>query len=159
MISMLCYAVLMRVFFFFFFKQKTAYEMRISDWSSDVCSSDLLFVEQCGCQRIGDLVFHDLWRLAGIIGVDDDLCVGEVRNCIERNLADGHDAGSGQKSTGKQNKKAIACRPTDQGGDHFVTSTFPLPRSEEHTSELQSLMRISYAVFCLKTTQTTEQQH
>src|SRR3546814_9863788 len=31
-----------RGFFFFFFKQKTAYEMRISDWSSDVCSSDLL---------------------------------------------------------------------------------------------------------------------
>src|SRR3546814_3326151 len=30
------------LFFFFFFKQKTAYEMRISDWSSDVCSSDLL---------------------------------------------------------------------------------------------------------------------
>src|SRR3546814_3993087 len=30
------------VFMFFFFKQKTAYEMRISDWSSDVCSSDLL---------------------------------------------------------------------------------------------------------------------
>src|SRR3546814_6673419 len=29
-------------FYFFFFKQKTAYEMRISDWSSDVCSSDLL---------------------------------------------------------------------------------------------------------------------
>src|SRR3546814_10030190 len=34
--------VLIRVFYFFFFKQKTAYEMRISDWSSDVCSSDLL---------------------------------------------------------------------------------------------------------------------
>src|SRR3546814_5950643 len=31
--------------FFFFFKQKTAYEMRISDWSSDVCSSDLAAVE------------------------------------------------------------------------------------------------------------------
>src|SRR3546814_13135691 len=31
------------MFFFFFFKQKTAYEMRISDWSSDVCSSDLGF--------------------------------------------------------------------------------------------------------------------
>src|SRR3546814_13201420 len=31
----------MGVFLFFFFKQKTAYEMRISDWSSDVCSSDL----------------------------------------------------------------------------------------------------------------------
>src|SRR3546814_9244058 len=33
---------------FFFFKQKTAYEMRISDWSSDVCSSDLA---RCGCPR------------------------------------------------------------------------------------------------------------
>src|SRR3546814_12530155 len=32
------------MFFFFFFKQKTAYEMRISDWSSDVCSSDLIFL-------------------------------------------------------------------------------------------------------------------
>src|SRR3546814_10236905 len=32
------------MFIFFFFKQKTAYEMRISDWSSDVCSSDLLRV-------------------------------------------------------------------------------------------------------------------
>src|SRR3546814_6565813 len=35
-------AVLFMFVFFFFFKQKTAYEMRISDWSSDVCSSDLL---------------------------------------------------------------------------------------------------------------------
>src|SRR3546814_6762007 len=34
--------------FFFFFKQKTAYEMRISDWSSDVCSSDLLEFERGG---------------------------------------------------------------------------------------------------------------
>src|SRR3546814_1112091 len=38
----------MFVWCFFFFKQKTAYEMRISDWSSDVCSSDLSF---CGLQR------------------------------------------------------------------------------------------------------------
>src|SRR3546814_8558006 len=37
--------------FFFFFKQKTAYEMRISDWSSDVCSSDLIF--QAACERLG----------------------------------------------------------------------------------------------------------
>src|SRR3546814_7549569 len=38
----MCIFKLNLVFFFFFFKQKTAYEMRISDWSSDVCSSDLL---------------------------------------------------------------------------------------------------------------------
>src|SRR3546814_3816367 len=35
--------VILDMFIIFFFKQKTAYEMRISDWSSDVCSSDLLF--------------------------------------------------------------------------------------------------------------------
>src|SRR3546814_2062293 len=44
--------------YFFFFKQKTAYEMRISDWSSDVCSSDLAFHR---------LVF-DLDQLGGILG-------------------------------------------------------------------------------------------
>src|SRR3546814_5201508 len=37
----LCIMVILFLVFFFFFKQKTAYEMRISDWSSDVCSSDL----------------------------------------------------------------------------------------------------------------------
>src|SRR3546814_7788849 len=43
--------------FFFFFKQKTAYEMRISDWSSDVCSSDLGAVKGVGrgaCEAIAD---------------------------------------------------------------------------------------------------------
>src|SRR3546814_4519760 len=43
----------MVLFWFFVFKQKTAYEMRISDWSSDVCSSDLLFP-----QFRGGVLFH-----------------------------------------------------------------------------------------------------
>src|SRR3546814_6696880 len=43
-----CYSVV-----FFFFKQKTAYEMRISDWSSDVCSSDLSHVLRCEKDRKG----------------------------------------------------------------------------------------------------------
>src|SRR3546814_12716485 len=42
---MVVVAVVMCVLAFFFFKQKTAYEMRISDWSSDVCSSDLAVVQ------------------------------------------------------------------------------------------------------------------
>src|SRR3546814_4559993 len=41
---------------FFFFKQKTAYEMRISDWSSDVCSSDLLGWETASRPRHAELV-------------------------------------------------------------------------------------------------------
>src|SRR3546814_7436523 len=51
---------------FFFFKQKTAYEMRISDWSSDVCSSDLidlaqfrLWYEQAGTPHVRALLSHD----------------------------------------------------------------------------------------------------
>src|SRR3546814_1967403 len=40
--SWYCFIYVFSLLFFFFFKQKTAYEMRISDWSSDVCSSDLI---------------------------------------------------------------------------------------------------------------------
>src|SRR3546814_8414682 len=54
---MICFR-LCCMFMFFFFKQKTAYEMRISDWSSDVCSSDL--VCQLGIQRSGTgFIRHD----------------------------------------------------------------------------------------------------
>src|SRR3546814_2328966 len=49
MCSGLCDCGVMLVFFFFF-KQKTAYEMRISDWSSDVCSSDLVGNEAAGVE-------------------------------------------------------------------------------------------------------------
>src|SRR3546814_3951737 len=46
--------MLYSVVFFFFFKQKTAYEMRISDWSSDVCSSDLVdILEHAGTDETG----------------------------------------------------------------------------------------------------------
>src|SRR3546814_1518727 len=48
---LLCLIVL--VLFVFFFKQKTAYEMRISDWSSDVCSSDLRRGSPSRCRRYG----------------------------------------------------------------------------------------------------------
>src|SRR3546814_7046987 len=52
-----CFCVF--VLYFFFFKQKTAYEMRISDWSSDVCSSDLLALRNpdfTTAQRIGQAI-------------------------------------------------------------------------------------------------------
>src|SRR3546814_5308022 len=68
---------------FFFFKQKTAYEMRISDWSSDVCSSDLRFVDvepdlvrirsitfQCERHGIFDFGVHLLFDLREI-GIGD----------------------------------------------------------------------------------------
>src|SRR3546814_4979074 len=99
---------------FFFFKQKTAYEMRISDWSSDVCSSDLACPSMAGapneqipaireCEAQAFYVSNAYRRLQTLFDVSiEDQMIGGVR------------------------------------------------RSEEHTSELQSLMRTSYAVFCLK---------
>src|SRR3546814_4089279 len=55
--------------FFFFFKQKTAYEMRISDWSSDVCSSDLLRVSLGVLKDVGNesdaLELEELIAIAG----------------------------------------------------------------------------------------------
>src|SRR3546814_5881439 len=55
--------------FVFFFKQKTAYEMRISDWSSDVCSSDLIGVRRVGAfneQGVLDRIQAGFQRIIGI---------------------------------------------------------------------------------------------
>src|SRR3546814_3240549 len=87
--SILCCILFSFVVFFcfFFFKQKTAYEMRISDWSSDVCSSDLL--QQCRLQphrtRIPHLGFlHQVARQG--IGRSEERRVGKecVSTCRSR---------------------------------------------------------------------------
>src|SRR3546814_8172186 len=75
--------------YFFFFKQKTAYEMRISDWSSDVCSSDLLACEPAALARIvrrerlaaGDDPAQSRWHLqSGPFG-ESDLTSLPERDC------------------------------------------------------------------------------
>src|SRR3546814_5838284 len=63
MLSVLCYFCL-----FFFFKQKTAYEMRISDWSSDVCSSDLSFEKRLGTTEVDILLYGTLSNLPKLFG-------------------------------------------------------------------------------------------
>src|SRR3546814_9681342 len=113
----------MRVCVFFFFKQKTAYEMRISDWSSDVCSSDL------GADFLRSEIQHD------IAGQMQHVSAGEIHEhqaClrVEPEVAERVEV---QVAGEVRNGQPVAA-----------------DRSEEHTSELQSLMRISYAVFCLK---------
>src|SRR3546814_1757380 len=93
---------------FFFFNQKTAYEMRISDWSSDVCSSDL-----------------------------------PCPPATPASTPPTRSAWSTPPSTGPP--------PTPGAPTSNPPAGSPTPpRSEEHTSELQSLMRSSYDVFCLK---------
>src|SRR3546814_1027004 len=131
--------------FFFFFKQKTAYEMRISDWSSDVCSSDLpISADVAGVadrqtvhvrratQRFDDFKCGGLLTLQ-TIGVD------RVDDRDRRGLADLLDE-----------THAVVEVALDLDHDRAVHDRLREFKSEEHTSELQSLMRISYAVFCLK---------
>src|SRR3546814_10341332 len=103
---------------FFFFKQKTAYEMRISDWSSDVCSSDLRALDGLGNESVVFLATH------GDVALDARV-----------------------EGQGGEAFRLVLRRRIHRDADFLARHQ---PRSEEHTSELQSLMRISYAVFCLK---------
>src|SRR3546814_3885486 len=126
---------------YLFFKQQTAYEVRISDWSSDVCSADLRPSGRAGTALARTGAATRRSRRGGVrAGGDRDrgargIAVGTVRTgagCRPR-------AGCG--GVGADRRVPVRARPRDTAVDH---------RSEEHTSELQSLMRISYAVFCLK---------
>src|SRR3546814_6832714 len=63
-----------RYAYFFFFKQKTAYEMRISDWSSDVCSSDLLRLRAGSMQRFLALGRSVLQRACALVGGRESVC-------------------------------------------------------------------------------------
>src|SRR3546814_6174024 len=130
----------------FLFKQKTAYEMRISDWSSDVCSSDLI-----APSRQPEIVAPgqpfdsaEPQRREFRIGVVD-------RRRGSRLGIDLGDA-SRQRRRLAGAQEARSARPATE---QTVVGHGTAPRSEEHTSELQSLMRSSCADFCLqkKTTQ------
>src|SRR3546814_10158777 len=110
----------------FFFKQETAYEMRISDWSSDVCSSDLGAII---CLTARETTIVTTIRIYRCRKIRAKFPPRPSRNFTRWSL--------GKCST------AMRLR----AGSGNITAR---PRSEEHTSELQSLMRPSYAVFCLK---------
>src|SRR3546814_1840250 len=116
--------------------------MRISDWSSDVCSSDLhieLIVAQC--RVFDDESFEELAESAKIIlDLQAEINVFEM----ELRIIERHQLIS---AVGEKTDPILCPFQVHQTSLHFGMSS---PRSEEHTSELQSLMRISYAVFCLK---------
>src|SRR3546814_6368060 len=125
----------------FFFKQKTAYEMRISDWSSDVCSSDL---QRCAARVVG----HDArsaCRVVGIGGGRAGPLGGPVLQALDRIEHAATELTERRPAADHAQLLQRARRELEPGGRFGVGQ-----RSEEHTSELQSLMRISYAVFCLK---------
>src|SRR3546814_3747528 len=113
--------------------------MRISDWSSDVCSSDL-----CGeAFRIHHWVFTPGWGTREML--NERRAQYRAPQFIQR----------------FQNGSVYYWRRclNHQTPSPFRSPRLTCARSEEHTSELQSLMRISYAVFCLKKNTTNHQLH
>src|SRR3546814_7394210 len=128
--------------------------MRISDWSSDVCSSDLaVFNIQTGAEacdhrrfirgfRTKAVIYRQREKLPRKCGVSQQQQREAVRTTGNRN---GNPFGFQLQAFVQSKTKGLGLKTLDR-----------LRRSEEHTSELQSLMRISYAVFCLKK---QKQQH
>src|SRR3546814_3647880 len=139
--------------------------MRISDWSSDVCSSDLLNEPTIGTGGYArqSLSQDDTdWLTSGELNGERFL---ETRAVIFVPTGDGFDKeitrpvivnhatlteGQFVFSVGSSLPAAVTLLPTTPEEERTFKYRIYARRSEEHTSELQSLMRISYAVFCLK---------
>src|SRR3546814_377058 len=195
----------MVIVYFFFFKQKTAYEMRISDWSS-TCALPISPTRPArrrsskassrrspcwstpgSCRRIdrrplrpralsggrpgssdrmkrnsGDSTMPDgsdslavkvVSRIAEVPAAAWDACAGDNPFVSHAFLSALEDSGSATAETGWLPQHLVLPAPDGSGllgcAPLYLKSHSYGERSEEPTSELQSLMRISYAVFCL----------
>src|SRR3546814_6090565 len=76
-----------KLYFFFFFKQKTAYEMRISDWSSDVCSSDLVLRDHRQRDQLGVRMFQGSARHAAKVAEEENVLESLVLCEVDMSLA------------------------------------------------------------------------
>src|SRR3546814_1998126 len=115
--------------------------MRISDWSSDVCSSDLFQAA----------TVSSLWDITAAMGLETPWQfrphhLNERQNATRSDSID---------RIYNFYPRGILLDAPDSVASARYWAMARADRSEEHTSELQSLMRISYAVFCLKKTQIT----
>src|SRR3546814_3729157 len=149
------------LFVFFFFKQKTAYEMRISDWSSDVCSSDLP-PDTAVCERSW------MTRESYLIGYARVSKGDDQSNATQRRALDALGCKRVFEETASGGRwdrpKLLEMIGQLREGDVVVVWKLDrlsrsLKRSEEHTSEIQSLKRISYAVFGLQNKQRSGVSH
>src|SRR3546814_4834088 len=120
---------------FFFFNQMTAYELRISDWRSDVCSSDLGPARRRPRAQAPRRFAQERRSRASRAQALRRVSLPRAPRMVWPVFAQ-----SARK----------ASSPLSVSGCLYIARSTAGGRSEEHTSELQSLMRISYAVFCLK---------
>src|SRR3546814_19403585 len=103
--------------FIFFFKQKTAYEMRIIDWSSDVCSSDLLSLQGC-------------------------FCPSSTRSTLGLSLLPG-----GQPMMMRSEERRVGKECVDLGGRRIIKKKNPIintdcrqKKNKEHNSEIETTL-------------------
>src|SRR3546814_6548714 len=130
--------------------------MRMSDWSSDVCSSDLWRATEAGTGRA---VAHQLGQRGAVARAqrdahrraDLDLLPGDLERLAEREQHRAPDSRRlrGRPDIGQENREFVARQPPDDG-------MAPAPRPEGHTSEPHALMRISYASSTLKKKKPTQ---
>src|SRR3546814_2723472 len=117
--------------------------MRISDWSSDVCSSDLIAASTLGC------IPDDLRAVGDTLGRHERVQqhpIAMLTGELQRFRTDSSENDRRRRSF----VPVSELEHRELAHDAFIIDGLPRPkRSEEHTSELQSIMRISYAVFCL----------
>src|SRR3546814_5431468 len=124
--------------------------MRISDWSSDVCSSDLAQGLAYDVQSM-DATFARLYPEQYAATISGDRMAQDARERWKNTLDGLHTAMRMQAQVSQnlaQDESALADL-VSQSQSATGALQAQQARSEEHTSELQSLMRISYAVFCL----------
>src|SRR3546814_7702933 len=125
------------VYAFFFFKQKTAYEMRISDWSSDVCSSDLVGARGA----VAAIVVVDRLNRHGLERTDRLPAPARARIKISHAVGQG-----GEEFVGPALELEPGGERSLEAGQRDPVVGAEYLRSDEHTPELPSLMRNAYAV-------------
>src|SRR3546814_10707627 len=119
--------------------------MLISDWSSDVCSSDLIVVRLLHANRVGATILdHDPEIIDALRKFGFKVFYGDATRL---DLLEAAGAARAKILVVAVDNTESSLELVDLAKQHFPNLKI---RSEEHTSELQSLMRISYAVFCLK---------
>src|SRR3546814_4985634 len=133
--------------------------MRSSDWSSDVCSSDLhlaskVHIALLDCDTRRGFIFAHLRAEALDFGFEDSAPGDQPGKIVARLALRGIGVANllieDAQRIGVDDCGGRLMRACTAEGEQFTPDGHRNVRSEEHTSELQSLMRISYAVFCLQ---------
>src|SRR3546814_4007967 len=135
--------------------------MRISDWSSDVCSSDLIEALVDTLEQVEVWPVKTNAAFLSRAAADPDFRAGEVDTAFIPSKIDSL-VPDATPADAVWNLAAEAMLASDFGGRSDASDPWRALqgfRSEEHTSELQSLMRISYAVFCLNKKKAQQRTH